>query len=152
MIGGVLRSLLLAATTALVAAAPASAASPYAPVTRKGPKLTVSGKLLKGSLKCTKNVRHATREPVLLLPATGVNSDQNYSWNYERAFAANGTPYCTSDQPGKRNQNLGDIQVRGQYVTYAIRRVHQLAGRRIAVMGHSQGGMVMRWSLRFWPD
>jgi triacylglycerol esterase/lipase EstA (alpha/beta hydrolase family) len=150
--GGVLRSLLLAAATALLVAAPASAASPYAPLTRKGPKLSVSSKLLKGSLKCTKNVRNAPREPVLLLPATGVNSDQNFSWNYQRAFDKTGVPYCTSNQPGKRNGNLGDIQVRGQYVTYAIRRVHQLAGRRIAVMGHSQGGMVMRWSLRFWPD
>ena len=152
MIDGVLRTFLLAAATAIVAAAPASAASPYAPVTRKGPKLTVSSKLLKGSLKCTKNVRHATREPVLLLPATGVNSNQNYAWNYQRAFDKTGVPYCTSNQPGKRNQNLGDIQVRGQYVTYAIRRMHQLAGRRIATLGHSQGGMVMRWSLRFWPD
>lgn len=42
--------------------------------------------------------------------------------------------------------------MRGQYIVYAIRQMHQLAGRRIAVMGHSQGGMVMRWALRFWPD
>ena len=34
----------------------------------------------------------------------------------------------------------------------AGRRVHALARRRIAVMGHSQGGMSMRWALRFWPD
>ena len=26
------------------------------------------------------------------------------------------------------------------------------SGRRVAVFGHSQGGMVTRWALRFWPD
>jgi triacylglycerol esterase/lipase EstA (alpha/beta hydrolase family) len=152
MIGAMRRSLLLAAALGLSVAAPAFAASPYAPLSRPGPKLTVSAKNLKASLKCTPGVRDAKREPVLLLPATGVNSAQNFAWNYERAFRARKIPYCTSDQPGKRNSNLGDIQVRGQYVTYAIRRVHALARRKIAVMGHSQGGMVMRWSLRFWPD
>src|SRR5206468_12463250 len=63
-----------------------------------------------------------------------------------------GTPDCTSGQPGEANANLGDVQVRGQFVTYAIRQVAAMAGRPIAVAGHSQGGMVMRWSLRFWPD
>ena len=28
----------------------------------------------------------------------------------------------------------------------------QRAGRRISIIGHSQGGMVPRWALRFWPD
>ena len=46
---------------------------------------------------------------------------------------------------------MGDIQVRGEYVTYAIRRMFHRAERRISVFGHSQGGMVARWSLRFWP-
>lgn len=95
---------------------------------------------------------NASSEPVLLESATGVNSDQNYAWNYERAFRANGIPYCTTNQPGADATNLGDIQVRGQYIVYAIRQMHAMSGRRIAVMGHSQGGMVMRWALRFWPD
>ena len=47
---------------------------------------------------------------------------------------------------------LGDIQIAGEYLVYAIRTMHALAHRRIAVMGHSQGGMSMRWALRFWPD
>ena len=91
----------------------------------------------------------APSTPVLLNPATGVNSDQNYAWNYERAFKANGIPYCTTTSPVRR---LGDIQTPGDYIVYAIRQMYATAGRRIAIMGHSQGGMVMRWALRFWPD
>jgi hypothetical protein len=30
--------------------------------------------------------------------------------------------------------------------------MHALAQRRIAILGHSQGGMSMRWALRFWPE
>ena len=33
-----------------------------------------------------------------------------------------------------------------------IRTEYALAGRQIAIIGHSQGGMSMRWALRFWPD
>lgn len=47
---------------------------------------------------------------------------------------------------------MADIQVRGFYITFAIRKMHKRSGRRIAVLGHSQGGMAMRVALRFWPD
>ncbi|WP_431903287.1 lipase family alpha/beta hydrolase [Amycolatopsis thermoflava] len=124
-------------------------ADTYAPVDRPGPALTAPR--LADSLNCTADVRNATREPVLLTPATTVDSEQNFGFTYERLFRQLGIPYCTSDSPVDR-YNMGDLQVRAQYVTYAIREMYKLAGRPIAVMGHSQGGMIMRWSLRFWPD
>src|SRR5665213_3046609 len=34
----------------------------------------------------------------------------------------------------------------------AIRTMYSRAGRRVSIIGHSQGGMVGRWALRFWPD
>jgi phage FluMu protein gp41 len=30
--------------------------------------------------------------------------------------------------------------------------MYAMARRQIAIIGHSQGGMSMRWPLRFWPD
>ncbi len=75
--------------------------------------------------------------------------DQNYSWNYERAFNAQHRAWCAVTMPF---HTLGDIQTAGEYLVYAIRTMHAKAHRRIAVMGHSQGGMSMRWALRFWPD
>ena len=47
---------------------------------------------------------------------------------------------------------MGDIQAAGEYVVYAIRTMHAAYGGRIDIVGHSQGGMVPRWALRFWPD
>jgi hypothetical protein len=47
---------------------------------------------------------------------------------------------------------MGDIQVAGEYVVSAIRTMHAAYGGRIDIVGHSQGGMVPRWALRFWPD
>ncbi len=44
------------------------------------------------------------------------------------------------------------MQVAGEYVVHAIRTMHARAGRRVSIIGHSQGGMVPRWALRFWPD
>jgi pimeloyl-ACP methyl ester carboxylesterase len=131
-------------------AGPAPAA--FAPLDRPGPKLTVPRELLRASLRCSAGVRSAARAPVLLLPATTVDSQHNFSWNYMRLFAAEGIPYCASDQQGNRMTNMADIQVRGMYMTYAIRRMYRIAGRRISILGHSQGGMAMRLALRFWPD
>lgn len=146
---------LCAAPAALLApaatAAPAHPPGPFAPVNRHGPKLKVDRHKLRDSLTCSPGVRDAKTEPVLLIPATGVDSQHNFSWNYEPLFDKRGIPWCASDQYGKRSTNNTDIQRRGDYLTYAIRKMSRLAGRRIAVMGHSQGGMAMRWSLRFWP-
>lgn len=121
----------------------------YAPVGRPGPQLSVPAKRLARAVKCKGNFRANDLEPVLLNPATAVTADENFSWNWERAFNAQHRPWCAVTVPF---HTLGDIQTAGEYIVYAIRHIHRLAGRRVAVMGHSQGGMSMRWALRFWPD
>ena len=132
-----------------IGAAPASASSPYAPLSRPGPQLTVSAATLKSALECSGDFAHSTLQPVLLNPATGVTVDENFSWNYERAFTAQKRPWCAIHMP---DHTLGDIQVAGEYLVYAIRTMRAKSTRDIAVLGHSQGGMSMRWALRFWPD
>lgn len=145
---GVQRVVVLAvAVAALVLAAPAHAA--YSPLSRPGPALEVPKAQLDAALKCTPGIAAATRAPVLLSPATGVTADQNYSWNYERSLSARGIPWCQVDMP---QRTLGDIQVAAEYLVQSIRTMNARAGRKIAIIGHSQGGMSMRWALRFWPD
>jgi hypothetical protein len=133
----------------LLGVAPAVAQPPYAPLDQPGPPLSVPIAKLRAALQCEPGVAHAKVEPVLLNPATGVTPAQNYSWNWEPALDKLGVPWCTYTAP---HSTLDNIETSGEYLVYAIRTMHALAGRPIAVMGHSQGGMSMRWPLRFWPD
>jgi hypothetical protein len=146
-----LAGLLPALGGAVLPAAAADAPPPapaYAPLDRPGPPLSVPVAELDAALHCSGNPRTGP-EPVLLNPATGVTPEQNYSWNYARAFTAQHRYWCWVTMP---DRTLEDIQRSGEFLVHAIRTMHAAAGRRIAVMGHSQGGMSMRWALRFWPD
>jgi len=129
------RAALTAALMALgIVASSARAEEAYAPLDQPGVALDVPAAKLQAALHCTANVRNATREPVLLNPATGVTVDQNYSWNWEPALTKLGIPWCAYDAP---SHTLEDIQVSGEYLVYAIRTMYAMAGRKIAVMGHS---------------
>jgi hypothetical protein len=133
------------------AAAPASAAAAkrYAPLNQPGPPLSVPPGELTASLYCEASVRDAHVEPVLLSPGTGATPAENYSWNWEPALTKLRIPWCAYTAP---HRTLGDIATSGEYLVYAIRTMYALAHRPIAIIGHSQGGMSMRWALRFWPD
>jgi hypothetical protein len=130
---------------------PAGADTPtgFAPLDRPGPPLSVPAIALAAALTCSPNLESARREPVLLVPGTTVTPAVEFSWSYERAFNAQGRPWCAITLP---TSAMGDIQVAGEYVVYAIRTMHHLTTRKVQIVGHSQGGMVPRWALRFWPD
>lgn len=132
-----------------IAAPRSSAGATYAPVNRPGPALDVPHKLLQASVECTRDVAIARREPILLVPGTNLDPQPNFGWNYERAFRARHWPYCSVTLP---HHAMGDVQVAGEYVVYAIRHVARLSGRKVEILGYSQGGMLPRWALRFWPD
>jgi hypothetical protein len=126
-----------------------SAAADYAPLDKPGPALSVPTAKLQAALVCKPGVAGASRNPILLIPGTNLDPEPNFSWNYERAFDSLKWPYCTVTLP---QHTLGDIQVAGEYVVYALRTMAGLSGRKVDVLGFSQGGMLTRWGLRFWPD
>lgn len=88
------------------------------------------------------------RRPILLLHGTTSNPEANWSWNWERALHDRHWSYCALRSPDSANS---DIQLNGEYVARAIEIMHHRAGRAIDLVGHSQGGMVGRWALKFWP-
>ena len=144
--------LVLAAVVVTVvptAAAADTSPAPYAPLDRPGPPLSVSTAKLAAALQCTTGIDHATRDPILLVPGTDLDPQPNFSWNYMRAFSAQHWPYCSVTLPGHA---MGDIQIAGEYVVYALRTMAARAARRVDVLGYSQGGMLPRWALRWWPD
>jgi triacylglycerol esterase/lipase EstA (alpha/beta hydrolase family) len=133
-----------------VLAIPGSASAiTYAPVDQPGPALSVPQGELDASLQCTGGLAGAGLAPVLLVPGTGSNPPHNFGWNWEPALNQLGIPWCAVTLP---HNSLGDIQVAGEYVVNGIRTMYQRAGRKISIIGHSQGGMLPRWALRFWPD
>jgi triacylglycerol esterase/lipase EstA (alpha/beta hydrolase family) len=129
-------------------AARAATDRPHAATDTPGPALPESRAVLADALKCTGDPTKGPT-PVLLVPGTGVRPEENFSWNWTPALTKLGIASCTIELP---QRTLGDIQTAGEYVVSAIRTLHARAGRRISIMGHSQGGMVFRWALRFWPD
>jgi triacylglycerol esterase/lipase EstA (alpha/beta hydrolase family) len=139
--------LVAAAGTAIAAAAAGS--GPYAPPSRPGPRLSVPASRLRAALSCTPGIAGDSRNPILLVPGTDLDPGPNYSWNYDRAFSAIRWPYCAVTLPAHAT---GDIQIAGEYIVYALRTIAHSSGRRVDVLGYSQGGMVPRWALRFWPD
>jgi triacylglycerol esterase/lipase EstA (alpha/beta hydrolase family) len=143
-------SLPLAAAVLCVFALPASAnAITYAPIDHPGPRLDVPTALLTESLSCTSTLGSATRDPVLLIPGTTVDPPEAYSWNYEKALAAQGIPYCAVTAP---NHTDGDIQIAAEYVVHAVRYMRATSHHKVVMFGWSQGASTLpRWALRFWP-
>jgi hypothetical protein len=143
------RALAIAALgTALMVPASAEAIT-YAPPDQPGPPLSVPQGDLDASLSCSGNLSAASRGPVLLVPGTAYSPRSDFSWNWEPALTKLGIPWCAVALPGN---GMGDIQTAAEYVVNAIRTMYGRAGHRIAIIGHSQGGMVPRWAFRFWPD
>ena len=114
-----------------------------------GPELSVPRDRLAAALQCPGDIGSPRRDVILLVPGTTVHPRTNFGFSWMRAFDALGYPYCYVITP---DAGMGDIQVTSEYVVYAIREVHRRSGRKVAVVGHSQGGTNPRWALRWWPD
>ena len=122
----------------LVAARPAAAADPA---------LSVPEGELAAALTCPATFQANGREPVLLVHGTGATPEDNWGWNYLPVLPQQGWDVCTVRLP---NRALGDIQVTSEYVVHAIRTISERSGRKVDVLGHSQGGLQPRWAVRWW--
>jgi hypothetical protein len=130
-------------------ATPSPSTGEFAPLNQPGPRLSVPAAQLEAALSCNGSLRGLSRDPILLAPGTTMNPEVNFAWNYERAFDRLGWRWCAVTLP---YDATGDIQVAGEYVVHALRTMSKQSGRDVDVIGWSQGGMVPRWALRFWPD
>lgn len=139
----------LAAAAALALAAPwAAAGNDFAPLDRPGPELKVAKEELRQNLTCHGGLRRSPEPTILFVAGTTLEPRTNFGWNWLRALDDEGRPHCEIEVPAN---SQGDIQVAAEYIVYAIRKVSRRSGRDIDIVGHSQGGMSPRWSLRFWP-
>jgi pimeloyl-ACP methyl ester carboxylesterase len=51
-----------------------------------------------------------------------------------------------------RDHEMGDIQVAAEYIVNVLRSMHARSGGKVEYVGYSQGGMIGRWALKYWPD
>lgn len=128
-------------TLPLVVAALAAAAPPSATAAPSTEAQRVA------AVRCD-GVPGAPGTPVLLIPGTGVNAEQNWSWGYATALRRAGHGVCTVDPPLR---STVDVQDSVPYVRTAIEEVARRSGRPIAVIGHSQGAFHAVHVLRLFP-
>ena len=132
------RFLPLACVLALIAAAPAAAE----------PKLTVEKAKLDAALHCTDGIDDAARTPLMIVTGTGASGAEAYGI-IKPALDLYGAPVCYVDFP---NFTTADVQVSVQYLVRGLRVMSRRAGRRVAIVGISQGGLLPRIALTYWPS
>ena len=133
------RALALTVALTLIAAAPAAAAEP---------ELTVSKAKLAAALHCTEGIDDAARTPMMIVTGTGASGAEAYGIA-KPALDVYGAPVCYVDFP---NFTTADVQVSVQYLVHGLRAMSRRAGRRVAVVGISQGGLLPRIALTYWPS
>jgi triacylglycerol lipase len=141
----VLRRWFALAATTLVVGLSAGACQPDP----GDPPLSVPLATLDAALECPESFTHPQHEPVLLVHGTFTNPDENWEWNYRIALPNDGYDVCWVTLP---NRSLDDIQVASEYVVHAVRTINARSGRKVDIVGHSQGGLEPRWAVRWWPS
>jgi hypothetical protein len=119
------------------------------PANAREPRLDVRADKLRSSLFCQESVSRAARTPVLLVTGTGVDGSEAWPDALQISLRRDGVPSCYVNFP---QHTTADIQVSAQYLVYAIRQMRKRAGRDIAVYGISQGGLLPRFALTYWPS
>jgi hypothetical protein len=123
-------------------------AVPPAPATASGPELTVPKASLQAAFNCPIDPAGATQTPIMFVTGTGATGDQAYEIG-QAGFEQYGHPVCYMNFP---DYTTADIQVSVEYLVYGLRREFKMAGRKIAAVGISQGGLLPRFALTYWPD
>lgn len=103
---------------------------------------------LDDALVCTP-FTHPEKPAVLLVHGTGTAGYEQYEWTYLPLLVERGFDVCFVTYP---DRGLNDMQISAEYVVHALRRMHAETGRKVAMIGHSQGALMPRWALKWWPS
>lgn len=114
----------------------------------RGPELTVPRSELEAAFECPQDPAAGSKTPIMFVSGTASTGAQGYSL-LQGAFERYGHPVCYVTFP---DLTTADIQVSVQYLVYGLRQEYALAGRKVAIYGISQGGLISRFALTYWPD
>jgi triacylglycerol lipase len=112
------------------------------------PPLETAQAALDAALHCTP-FTHPDKPPVLLVHGTFTAGFEQWDWTYLPLLATRGFDVCIVTYP---DRGLGDMQVAAEYIVNALRSIHAASGRKVAMIGHSQGATMPRWALKWWPS
>ncbi|MSX02610.1 MAG: hypothetical protein F2813_05550 [Actinobacteria bacterium] len=112
------------------------------------PALTVNKEKLAASLHCPVPIVPGGKQPMMLVTGTGYTGAQAYLIG-KPALLYGKRPICYVNFPYKTTE---DIQISAEYLVAGIRSMAKTARKPISVFGISQGGLLPRWALTYWPS
>lgn len=115
----------------------------------EGPALVEDPAALDAALDCPEGLTHFDRPIVLLVHGTATTAEESWPDGLGKVLPGAGFDWCTVQLPGRA---LVDIQTSSEYVVAAVRSLHERSGRKVSLVGHSQGAHQIRWAVRWWPD
>lgn len=114
------------------------------------PDFSIAHEALRGAMHFPKTfATRMDKQPVILVPPTGGYSGSVYRYNFAKLFEDQGfANHMWINIPGAQ---CDDSWKNAEYVAYAIQYVFELTGRKVAVVGFSQGNLSIQWTLKYWP-
>lgn len=128
-------------------ASPVAATPLAAKQDARDPAYRYSESDLSAALSCDK-FTHPDRDPVLLVHGTFTHGRQNWGATFAPILRASGWDVCIVTYP---DRGLVDIQRTTEFVAHAVYTMAAASGRKVALIGHSQGVMQVRWAVKWWP-
>lgn len=119
--------------------------------TPSDPAFSVPEEALDASLVCSDLTDEvgAGQDPILLVHGTFTWGEEQFGWSWLPELDALGRDWCVVTYP---DRGFGDMQVSAEYVAHAVLAVHAVTGRSVDMAGHSQGALMPRWALKYWPS
>lgn len=112
------------------------------------PALETPIEKLDAALVCTP-FANPDKPPVLLVHGTFTAGYEQWEWTYLPLLVERGFDVCFVTYP---DRGFNDMQISAEYVVHALRRIRAESGRKVTMIGHSQGALMPRWALKWWPS
>jgi len=147
--------LLFAIVTCLFSLGVTAQPTEYVKRQSSDPAFSLPSSTYTNAITCPNGVKGAKGGIVLLVHGTGSTGSESWAGGpYVKLLPTDsngpGFDVCYIDLP---NRSLGDAQVSGEYVAYAIENLAaQSSTGKVSVITHSQGGLNMQWAVTFWSS
>jgi hypothetical protein len=117
---------------------------------RKGledPKYSITESSLRAAIHIPPSFTNGKIPPVILVPGTGATGYLTFIGNYIPLLA--GSSYADAVWLNIPGYMYNDVQSNAEYVAYAINYIASITGKKVAVIGWSQGNIATQWAFKY---